>query len=90
MPLTSRRVENDAPLTSRRVDNDVPLTLFYDDVTVCSIFITMVKVRPFVGGVVFVVVLFLYLYVFIILRARHDHNKIAFCGIIKLFLIELN
>ena len=32
--------------------------LFYDDVTVCSIFITMVKVRPFVGRVVFVVVLF--------------------------------
>ena len=31
----------------------------YDDITVCSIFITMVKVRPFfVGGVVSVVVLF--------------------------------
>ena len=32
--------------------------LFYDDVTVCSRFITMVKVRPFVGGVVFVIVSF--------------------------------
>ena len=32
--------------------------LGYDDVTVCSIFITMVKVRPFVGRVVFVVVFF--------------------------------
>ena len=25
----------------------ISLLLFYDDVTVCSIFITMVKVRPF-------------------------------------------
>ena len=33
--------------------------LFYDDVTVCSVCIIMVKVRLlFVGGVVFVVVLF--------------------------------
>ena len=37
------------------------------------------------------VVLLLYwfffkLYVFIILRARHDHNKIASCGVIKVFL----
>ena len=31
--------------------------LFYDDVTVCSIFITMVK-DPFVGGVVFVALFF--------------------------------
>ena len=33
--------------------------LFYEDVTVSSIFITMVKVRPFCWCVVFVVVLFL-------------------------------
>ena len=26
----------------------------------------------------------------IILRARHDHNKIAPCGMIKVFLTELN
>ena len=32
--------------------------LGYDDVTVCSIFITIVKVRPFVGRVLFVVVFF--------------------------------
>ena len=42
----------------------------------------------------FVVVLFSYLYVFIILRARHDHNKIAPCGIITFLfyfiIIELN
>ena len=31
--------------------------LFDDDITVCSIFITMVKVRPFVGGGAFVIVL---------------------------------
>ena len=36
----------------------ISLLLFYDDITVCSIFITMVKVRPFVGRVVFFVVLF--------------------------------
>ena len=26
----------------------------------------------------------------IILQARHDHNKIAPCGMIKVFLIELD
>ena len=31
----------------------------------------------------------LYIYIFF-LRARHDHNKIAPCGMIKVFLIELN
>ena len=55
-------------------------SLFYDDVTVCSIFITMVKVSPFVGGVVFVVVLFFELYVFINLRARHDETKLTLAG----------
>ena len=33
----------------------------------------------------FVVVLFFQLYVFIILGARHDHNKTAPCGMIKVF-----
>ena len=58
--------------------------LFDDDVTVVPIFfktITMVKVIFFVGGVVFVV-MFSQRYV---LRARHDHNKIAPCGMIKVF-----
>ena len=53
----------------------------------------MVKVRLFAGGVVFVILFSLCI---IILRARHDHNKIAPCGMIKgvffsVFLkIELN
>ena len=63
--------------------------LFYDDVTVCSIALYLqlcLRQYPFVGGVVFVVVLFFQLYVFIILGARHDHNKTAPCGMIKVFL----
>ena len=52
--------------------------------------ICMVKVRPFVGRVVFIVVFFFQFYVFNILRARHDHNKIAPCGIINLFFLNLN
>ena len=52
---------------------------------------TMVKIRLFVGGVVFVVLFtLLYVCVFLVcfLRARYDHNKIAPCGMIKVF--ELN
>ena len=30
------------------------------------------------------------MYLFIILQAHHDHNKIAPCGMINVFLIELN
>ena len=56
-----------------------------------GIYNVQINETTFVGGVVFVVVLFFYLYVVIILRARHDHNKIATCGIIKvLFFTELN
>ena len=32
----------------------------------------------------------MYLFYFYFLRARHDHNKIAPFGMIKVFLIELN
>ena len=61
--------------------------LFYDDVSLFYIYnyVYGYGKTPFVGGGVFVVVLFFKLYVFIIFRARHDHNKIAACGIIKVF-----
>ena len=57
-------------------------------VTVCSIFITMVKVRPFCWWWCDCYIVLLTLC--IILRARYDHNKIAPCEMIKVFLIELN
>ena len=49
----------------------------------------MVKVRLFCWWCCVCCIVLLAL-CFIILRARHDHNKIAPCGMIKVFLIELN
>ena len=65
--------------------------LFYDDVTVCSRFITIVKVRPFCWWccVCCIVLLTLCIHYF---TSCHDHNKTAPCiphGI-KVFWIELN
>jgi len=64
---------------------------FYDDVTVCSRFIIIVKVRPFWWWccVCCIVLLTLCIHYFM---SRHDRNKIAPCiphGI-KVFWIELN
>ena len=46
---------------------------------------TMVKVRLFVGDVCLLYCSLNFMY---FLRARHDHNKTAPCGMIKVF--ELN
>ena len=57
----------------------------------CSIFIsiTMVKLRLFCWWCYVCCIVLLTLCI-IILRVRHDHNKIAPCGMIKVFWIELN
>ena len=55
----------------------------------CSIFITMVKVRLFCWWCC-VCCIVLFTLCILILWACHDHNKIAPCGMIKAFWIELN
>ena len=57
--------------------------LFYDEVIIVLYNYTTVKVRLFC-------LLYCSLNFMYFLWARHDHNKIAPCGMIKVFWIELN
>ena len=57
--------------------------------TVCFLTITMVKVRLFCWWCCVCCIVLLTLCI-IILRARHDHNKIVPCEMIKVFFFKLN
>ena len=71
--------------------------LFYDEVTIVHIYNSpTVEVRLFVGVMLcllycslnFMCVFFVFfvLFCFVFLRLRHDHNKIASCGMINVFV----
>ena len=82
-----KKSQENGPLAEKWKDKNYFLRWSHN----CSIFITitMVKLRLFCWWCC-VCCIVLLTFCIVILRTRHDHNKIAPCGMIKVFLIELN